>query len=92
MRERRGFLSSLLHPTVDLFLMPAKAPFTNIFGVLVTQVKFRSFAKLLFFLDPRPEDHLLVLGCGAGACVIASALLYDLCQIQAVDSIQARNA
>lgn len=56
------------------------------------QVKFRSFAKLLFFLDPQPEDSLLVLGCGAGACVMASALLYELGKIQAVDSNQARTA
>lgn len=59
---------------------------------MLSQVKFRSFAKLLFFLDPQPEDRLLVLGCDAGSCVMASALLYDLGQIQAVESMQARSA
>lgn len=59
---------------------------------MASQVKFRSFAKLLFFLNPQPEDRLLVLGCGAGTCVMASALLHDLGQIQAVDSSQARTA
>eukprot|EP00903_Cladosiphon_okamuranus_P008399 g8075.t1 len=52
------------------------------------EVKFRSFAKLFFFLDPQPEDRLLVLGCGAGACVLASALLYELGKIRAVDAMQ----
>lgn len=58
----------------------------------VSQVKCRSFAKLLFFLNPQPEERLLVLGCGAGTCVMASALLYDLGRIQGVDPVQARTA
>lgn len=50
------------------------------------QVHFRSFAKLLFFLEPRPtpDDRLLVLGYGAGVCVLTAALLYNLCQIQGI--------
>lgn len=54
------------------------------------QVKFHSFAKLLFFLRPTPEERLLVLGCGAGNSVMASALLYRWHQIQGMDLMQAR--
>ncbi|CAM9347480.1 unnamed protein product [Ectocarpus sp. 13 AM-2016] len=52
----------------------------------ISQVHFRSFAKLLFFLEPRPtpDDRLLVLGYGTGVCVLAAALLYDLRRIQGI--------
>eukprot|EP00752_Nemacystus_decipiens_P012128 g10753.t1 len=53
------------------------------------EVTFDSFSRLLVFLDPTPEDRILVLGCGAGSCVVASALLYDVGQIRAVASFQA---
>ena len=46
---------------------------------------FLSFAKTLFFLKPSSEERLLVLGCGAGICVMASALLYDLQEIRGMD-------
>lgn len=55
-------------------------------------MKISSFAKVLFFLEPRvsSQDKLLVLGCGAGACVMAGALLYSLDQIQGMDLMQVR--
>ncbi|CAM9709258.1 unnamed protein product [Ectocarpus fasciculatus] len=54
------------------------------------QVHFSSFAKLLFFLEPRPapNDRLLVLGYGAGVCVLTTALLYNLHQIQGISVVE----
>lgn len=56
------------------------------------QVDFRSYAKLLFFLEapPAPDDTFLVLGHGVGTCVVASALLYNMRHIQGVDIMQVR--
>lgn len=48
-------------------------------------MEFLSFAKTLFFLKLSSEDRLLLLGCGAGTCVMASALLYDLREIRGID-------
>ena len=58
---------------------------TLIFFGYDVQVEFLSFAKTLFFLKLSSEDRLLLLGCGAGTCVMASALLYDLREIRGID-------
>ncbi|CAM9522870.1 unnamed protein product [Scytosiphon promiscuus] len=57
------------------------------------KVQFRSFAKLLGFLEPppAPQDCLLVLGHGVVSCLIAGALLYNMHSIQGVDLMQGSN-
>lgn len=90
---RQSCVAILLNPAHFLFLTRLHRLERNINGLgCVSQVKFSSFAKVLFFLEPplASEDRLLILGCGAGACVMTSALLYRLNQIQGMDLMQAR--
>ncbi|CAM9190602.1 unnamed protein product [Discosporangium mesarthrocarpum] len=53
-----------------------------------SEVEVLSFARLLYFLSPTPEDQLLILGCGGGRSVLVSALLYPLRGVQGMDLVQ----
>ncbi|CAM9638376.1 unnamed protein product, partial [Choristocarpus tenellus] len=49
------------------------------------QLEVLSFCRLLSRLAPVHTDRLLVLGCGAGALVLAGALLYSLDSVQGLN-------
>lgn len=47
------------------------------FGLVYGEIVFESFANMLQFVDPKPNEVFYDLGSGAGKAVFCSALLYD---------------